>query len=348
MDTETTLRKPNDIFHSLPKVDLHRHLEGSLRLRTLLEVGRAHGLDLPNTNLLRHLVQVRQDEPLTIENFLSKFRTLRLFYKSPDVIGRLAREAVVDAAEDNIRYLELRFTPAALQASEGFPLGEVMDWVIAGVRQAEQQTGITTRLIASVNRHESLQLAEEVVRLAADRIDQGIVAVDLAGNEASFSAMIFAGVFREARQAGLRITCHAGEWGGPENITEAITSLGAERIGHGVRVLQDPSVTALARERGTVFEVCITSNYQSGVFSAIDVHPLPRMLAHRLKVTINSDDPQISDIRLSGEFKLAHESLGLNFGQLHACLLTAARAAFLPTEERQRLENDLTRHFALK
>lgn len=348
MDTETTLRKPNDIFHSLPKVDLHRHLEGSLRLRTLLEVGRAHGLDLPNTNLLRDLVQIRYDEPLTHENFLAKFRTLRLFYKSPDIIGRLAREAVLDAAEDNIRYLELRFTPAALKAAEGFPLGEVMDWVIAGVRQGEEQTGILTRLIASVNRHESPQMAEEVVQLAAERIDQGIVGIDLAGDEANHSALMFAGVFREARQAGLRITCHAGEWGGPENITEAITSLGAERIGHGVRVVQDPAVVALARERGAVFEVCITSNYQSGVVSDIDLHPIPRMIAHGLKVTINSDDPQISDIRLSGEFRLAHESLGLTFEQLRTCLLTALRGAFLPADERQRLEAMLIRDFPLK
>jgi adenosine deaminase len=334
--------QPVEFYQVFPKVDLHRHLEGSLRLYTLREVGLNHGLELPNTNRLRELVQVNKDEAFTFENFLSKFQTLRLFYRSPDIISRLTREAVADAAADNVRYLELRFTPAALGRAEQFPLGEVMDWVIDGACKAEADFGVKTRLIASVNRHESPELAEQVARLAAERCAKGIVGVDLAGDEAHFSGLLFSGVFKEARQAGLHITVHAGEWGGAENVSEAITQLGAERIGHGVRVLEDPSVTALARERRITFEVCITSNYQSGVVPALTVHPLPRMISLGLNATINTDDPSISQIKLSDEYRLACEDLGLSVKTLQERVLAAAQAAFLPEEERQRLVESLT------
>jgi adenosine deaminase len=138
---ETTLSTAN-YFQAFPKVDLHRHLEGSLRLRTLVEVGRAHGLGLPNTNQLRGLVQVDEEEPLTFENFLSKFQTLRLFYRSPEVINRVTREAIADAAADNVRYLELRFTPAALSKAENFPFKNVIEWVVTSANEAARKYGI--------------------------------------------------------------------------------------------------------------------------------------------------------------------------------------------------------------
>jgi len=327
-------------------VDLHRHLEGSLRLRTLLEVGRAHGLSLPNTNRLRELVQIGDEEPFTFENFLSKFQTLRLFYRSPEIIARLTREAVEDAAADNVRYLELRFTPVALGRAEGFPLDQVVRWVIKGTQEAETEFGVKTRLIASVNRHEDPELAAQVARIAADHIQDGIVGLDLAGDEAGYSGLLFSGVFKEARQAGLHITVHAGEWGGANNVREAIIHLGAERIGHGIRVLEDPNVTALAKERQTAFEVCITSNYQSGVIPALSVHPFPRMLSLGLNATLNTDDPSISNIKLSGEYRLAHEDLGLSEQVLKERILSAAQAAFLPEAERQQLKTALAQELA--
>jgi adenosine deaminase len=216
-----------------------------------------------------------------------------------------------------------------------------MDWVIDGARQASETYGIKTSLIASVNRHESPDIAEQVARLAAERLDKGIVGLDLAGNEADFSGLPFLGVFKEARQAGLRITIHAGEWGPASNVMEAITQLGAERIGHGVRVLEDPAVTALARERQSVFEVCVTSNYQSGVVPALSVHPLPRMLSLGLNATINTDDPSISQITLSHEYELVCENLNMSTADLKNRVLAAAEAAFLPEAEKSALVESL-------
>lgn len=345
MITPAASHHNKEFYAALPKVDLHRHLEGSLRLTTLVEIASSQGMNLGNTGSLRDLVQVKEQEGFTYTNFLSKFKTLRLFYRSPELIGRLAYEAVADAAADQLRHLELRFTPAALAQAGGFGLGEVMDWVIEGVQRAQQETGLSTRLITSVNRHESVQLAEEVVSHAVDRMSRGIVGLDLAGNEANFSGMVFAGVFKEARQAGLHITCHAGEWNGAANVADAIRVLGAERIGHGIRVLEDPAVTALARERRVVFEVCVTSNYHSGVIPTPSAHPLPRMINLGLNVTLNSDDPSISGINLTHEYELVCEELGLDLQRLKERVIAAASGSFLPPGERQALQHRLEREF---
>jgi adenosine deaminase len=332
-------------YQAMPKVELHRHLEGSLRLQTLIEVARAHGIDIIGTGQLRSLVQINQGEPYTFQNFLSKFQTLRLFYRSPEVIGRITREAVADAGADNVCYMELRFTPVALSRAQGFTLAEVMDWVIEGAREADSEYGTTTKLIASVNRHEPVELAEQVAQLAVDRVDKGVVGLDLAGNEAQFSAVPFAEVFLGAQQEGLHLTVHAGEWGGADNVAEAIRELNADRIGHGVRVMEDPSVVDLARDRGVTFEVCITSNYQSGVVSSLEQHPITKMIQSGLNVTINTDDPRVSQITLSDEYRLACEEIGIPLDALQERIIAAAEASFLPENDRQRLVQSLEDQF---
>jgi adenosine deaminase len=342
------LHHPPDFYKKLPKVELHRHLEGSVRLGTLMETGRLHGMNLPGTDKLRALVQVGENEKFTFENFLSKFQTLRLFYRSPQVIERITRETIMDAAADNIRYMELRFTPVALGRAEGFPLDEVIDWVAKATQDAAQEFGVKTRLIISLNRHESIEVAAEIAQLAADRLDKGIIGLDLAGNEAEFSAMGFLGIFKEARQAGLHVTIHAGEWGGATNVLDSILYLQAERIGHGVRVLEDPEVVALARERETPFEICVTSNYQSGVIPALTVHPLPRMISLGLNTTLNTDDPSISQITLSDEYRLVCEDLGLSLDVLRERILAAARAAFLSDKEKAELQQVIVENFPLE
>lgn len=335
------MKYPTDFFLSLPKIDLHRHLEGSIRIKTLSEIGRDHGIHDKGTGALRPLVQVGEDEPYTFENFLSKFTTLRLFYRSPDVIGRITREAIEDAAKDNVRYLELRFTPFALSKAEGFPLDQVIDWVIEGAQTGEQLYGVKTRLIASVNRHESVDLAEQVAWLAMERKYRGIVGLDLAGNEAEFPAKPFFGILREAKQEGLNITIHAGEWGGAQNVAEAIRELDVSRIGHGVRVIEDEIAVQLARDAKTVFEVCLTSNFQSGVISELAQHPFVNMLRSGLNVTLNTDDPSISKIALSDEYRRACRVLNLSIETLRERIIAAAQAAFIPVDEKRSLIEEI-------
>ncbi len=335
----------SDEFVKMPKVDLHRHLEGSLRLDTMLELAREGGIPLPEGGDLGRLVQVQADDPRTVANFLEKFKHQRPYYTSPEAIARIAYEAVVDAAADGVRLLELRFTPSSLARSRDFPIPDVMDWVSASVEQAAQQQGIQANLIASVNRHDPIELAEAVVRAAVDRSGRGVVGIDLAGDEVNFTADPFLGLFREAGQSGLRLCIHAGEWAGPENVRQAIEDFQVDRIGHGVRVLEDERVTALARERRVPFEVCITSNLQSGVTPALERHPLAAMLAAGLNVTLNSDDPGIQRIRLSDEFRVAREVLRVPRSTLEGMVLAAAEASFLEEERKMALLEELTREF---
>src|SRR5574339_1137859 len=156
MSTAERVTGSLNTYRALPKVELHRHLEGLLRLDTMVDIARQHGITIPADVLrLSTLVQIQEEDKFTFKNFLTKFNTLRLFYRSPDAIHRITSEAVEDAAKDNVKYLELRFTPVALSRAERFPLHDVMDWVATSARDAAKQHNITVRLIASVNRHES-------------------------------------------------------------------------------------------------------------------------------------------------------------------------------------------------
>jgi len=345
MNSASISARPIEFYKSLPKVELHRHLEGSLRFETVRELARSQGMNLPGTSQLRGMVQVQDSEPMTFENFLSKFSTLRLFYRSEEIIKRVTQEAIADAAADNVRYLELRFTPVALSKAQGFPLGQVMDWVIEGAHQAEKTYGVTTRLIASVNRHEGTTIAAQVSYLALERINDGIVGLDLAGYEPGFPAEPYGLIFASAKEKGLHITVHAAEWDSGDNIIVALEKLGAERIGHGIRILDTPEAVEMARQRNTAFEVCVTSNYQSGAVVQLKDHPIKKMIEQRLNVTINTDDPSISQITLSDEYRLLCETFGFPLDVLRDRVLSAARAAFLPGYEREKLLLDLGEEF---
>lgn len=337
-----------ELLTDLPKVDLHRHLEGSLRIRTLMELAGQEGLDLPQEeSQLREQVQIGSAEPKTLPNFLSKFQVLRPIYRSPEIIQRVTHEAIEDAAIDNIVYLELRFTPAALSQARDYPLSEVVEWVIEFTGEAAGQFGTRVGLIASVNRHESVGLAEAVAQIAADHAGDGILGLDLAGNEVDFPADPFISIFKSAEQAGLEITVHAGEWTGADSVSQAITLMSASRIGHGVRVIEDPEVVAIARDRSAAFEVCLTSNLHSGVIGGMDEHPLPEMINAGLAVTLNTDDPGISNVSLSDEYFTAVSELGLSEETLKGLILSGAQHSFLPESEKKELEDRLQQSLGL-
>lgn len=323
---------------ALPKVELHRHFEGSLRLSSLAEIVRAHRLDLPaDPEALRPHVQMTPETPRTMTHFLAKFAVLRQFYRNAEIIQRLAREVIADAAADNIRYLELRFTPMALAQASQLAFRDVIACLCHAAAQAQRQFNITVRLIVSLNRHEPLRLNAQALYAALDFRDHGIVAVDLGGQEAGFSAEPFRALFSEARQAGLFTIAHAGEWSGAESIRCAIEQLEAVRIGHGVRILEDNSLIALARERQIAFELCPTSNFYSGIFDQLAQHPLRRMHQLGLRVTLNTDDPALCNITLSDECYAACTALGCTLADLRQMTLHAIQAAFLPPAERAAL-----------
>lgn len=327
-------------LQALPKIDLHRHLEGSLRLDTLAEIAIEHRLDLPGTDIetLRPYVQVTDDPP-TSASFLAKFELLRHFYRSPEAVGRLAYEAIADAAADNVRYLELRFSPQALSRVQGFPLNEVCDWVIEATQQACQTFAIEVGLIVTLVRHEPPSMAEAVAQVAFERHDRGIVGIDLAGDEVNFPSQPFQSIFREAKAIGMGVTVHAGEWQGAEAIRWAVEEMSADRIGHGVRVIEDLEVLHLVQERSVVLEVCLTSNLQTGVVRHMSHHPLLDLVNMGVDVTLNTDDPSISDSTLTEEYQVAVETLGMDYKTLRKLILNAASCAFLPPDRKTALVN---------
>jgi len=331
-----------NLFRRWPKVDLHRHLEGSLRFSTILELATSGRIDLPReTASLKSLVQVQPGDYRDPRTFLSKFDALLRVYRSPEIIQRVTRESIEDAAADGVCYLELRFTPVAMAHAMAFPLRDVIHWMTDATRNASEQTGVNVGLIASVNRHEPVDQAEEVARRACEFAGRGIVALDLAGDEGGFSAEPFIPTFREARRAGLGITVHAGEWGDGVSVRHALRDMDADRIAHGVRVLEDPEAVELALSRRTVFEVCLTSNLLSGVVDRLDNHPLIRMLEAGLQVTLNTDDPGICSTSMTQEMLAAVSSLGFSPESLKGLILAAVQGSFLPSAARRRLEREV-------
>lgn len=327
------------VLHALPKVELHRHLEGSLRLETLAEIAQEHGIDLPSYNIeqLRPYVQFTDEEP-DFHRFLEKFKLLKRFYTTREAVKRVAYEAVIDAAADNVKYLELRFSPAALAHAQNFPLHEVTEWVIEAVNQAQAETGIWVRLLCTAVRHDSYDLARQVIEVAIAYRNQGIVGVDLAGDEVHYSAKPFAPLFKRAADYGLGITIHAGEAGKASNVREAVEVLNAQRIGHGIRAIEDSNVVQLLRQRNVALEICPTSNLQTGVIDNFGLHPLRDLYILGVKVTVNTDDPSISDTTLTDEYMVAVMGLGVSLRDLRICMRNSIRAAFLPPVEKQQLE----------
>ena len=268
---------------------------------------------------------------------------LRKFYTADEAVERVAYEAVADAAEDNIEYLELRFSPARKM----IPPEAVVRNVVLGVERAMQDYPSKARLLLTIVREFGLTVAEEMLELALAYADQGIVGVDLAGHEEILRGYPFADVFQRARKAGLGVTIHAGEVGGADSVREAIELLGAQRIGHGVRSIEDHRVIRLLRERNITLEVCPTSNLQTGVVHTMMQHPLRDLYCLAVPVTINTDDPSVSDTTLTDEYLISIMGMGLAIRDIQQSILNAARAVFLPPGEKQSLLQQFQGYFGL-
>jgi adenosine deaminase len=325
-------------LQQLPKVELHRHWEASMRLDTLIDIAKDYGIEMPEYEIetLRPFVQVMPGEPHSMQHFLGKFAMLRQFYRSIEVIERITREIVIDAAEDNVRYMELRFTPKALCNISQCSVDQVVEMVCQTAQKTAKEHDITVRLIASMNRHESVKFGERVLRSAIDHKKDGIVGLDLAGNE-QMSALPFRGIFQDAKQEGLGITIHAGEWDGANSVWDAVGNMNADRIGHGVRVLEDPAITNILIEREMVLEICPSSNVLSGIVSSLEDHALPDLIHQQMQITINTDDPIICNINLTDELYHTVKYMNLTIDDVKKSMICATRASFLPAQERDTL-----------
>jgi len=325
-------------IRQMPKVELHRHLEGSLPPSFFIELAKEFSVPLPagGPGELERLITMSGQTP-DFHEFLKKFETLRTFYVSQECIQRATREAIRLAAADNVRYLELRYNPIHFATQMAFRLEQVIEWVTEARDAAAAEFSLQVELIATVNRNDPVQESLPVIEAAIAGAGRHFVGIDIAGDENQGSLVRFAGVVRRARGAGLGITVHAGEVGPAANVRDAIRLLGAHRIGHGIRVLEDPEVVRLAREAGTVFEVCPSSNLCTGAVKSIEKHPIVEMGRAELAVTICTDDPATCSTTLSDEYALLANTFGLERSDFLELNLTALQGAFRPREERGQL-----------
>jgi adenosine deaminase len=251
---------------------------------------------------------------------------------------RVARENVEDARREGIRYIELRFSPAFMADAHNLDPSRVTAAVIEGVREGEAVTGVKANLIGILTRTYGPVRARRELRALLDH-RQEITALDLAGDEGNWPAELFVEHFKEGRDAGWHITVHAGEAAGAQSIVTAIDQLGATRIGHAVRAVEDPAVMDLLRERRIGIEANLTSNVQTSTVPDYASHPLRRFLEAGLLATINTDDPGISGIDLPYELDVAAPAAGLDEEQIVQALENAWEIAFLPAEEKVRLRS---------
>ena len=320
-----------------PLIDLHRHLDGSVRLETILDLGRLHKIPLPGDTLdaLRPHVVVTTPQPGLIE-FLAKFKWMTAVLADYDACRRIARENVEDAHREGIRYIELRFSPAFMADAHNLDPSRVTAAVIEGVREGEAATGVKANLIGILTRTYGPVRARRELRALLDHKDE-ITALDLAGDEGNWPAELFIEHFKEGRDAGWHVTVHAGEAAGAQSIVTAIDQLGATRIGHAVRAVEDEGVMDLLRERHIGIEANLTSNVQTSTVPDYASHPLRKFLAAGLLATINTDDPGISGIDLAYELDVAAPAAGLDESQIVRSLENAWDIAFLGPEERASL-----------
>nr|WP_232848706.1 adenosine deaminase [Bowmanella yangjiangensis] len=321
----------------LPLVDLHRHLDGNIRPRTIWDLAQQHQIKLP-VNSFEALVPLTQiqDQTSDLLAFLEKLDYGVSVLADLDACYRVAMENMEDAHESGLDYVELRFSPYYMAMNHNLPMADVVEAVIDGVRAGSEKFGIKANLIGILSRTFGAQTCMAELQALLAHKDK-ICALDLAGDELGFPAALFLEHFHLGRDAGWQITVHAGEADGPQSIWNAIEQLGATRIGHGVAATQDERLMAYMASNNIAVESCPTSNYQTATIKAIKDSPIPVFLDKGICVTLNTDDPAVSNINLENEYRVASEIIGLNREQLEQVQRNGVQAAFLSAEDKRAL-----------
>ena len=321
----------------MPKVELHVHLDGSLRWETVEELARSAPPEagLPPTDNLRQAVV--PEGKRSLEDYLAAFGYTVPLLQTPSALERAAYELCADAAAENVIYLEIRFAPL-LHTRLDLKPRDVVAAVLAGMHRAEEELGVESGLILTALKQETTEHSIETVQLAAQFRRDGVVGVDLAGPERHFPPLKHRKAFEFAHDAGLHVTIHAGEGCCPEQIKEAL-DLGAERIGHGVYLFQAPKTESRVAELGIPLEICPTSNLQvAGFMTSYADHPLGRYIELGIPVTINTDNRLMSQVDLSHEYAVVAKAFKFKRESIQSLVTNGVQAAFLPEERKEKLQ----------
>jgi adenosine deaminase len=327
---------------AIPLIDLHRHLDGSIRLDTILDLARKHKIPLPADTLseLQPYVQITEPRP-GVMAFIDKFKYMIGILADYDACQRVAFENVEDAYFEGIHYIELRFSPLFMAQPHGLDPDGVVEAVLTGLDQGRKKYDISVNAIGIISRTFGPDRGwQELESLLS--FQEYITALDLAGDEINYPGKLFRAHFQEAREAGWNITIHAGEEDGPDSIWQAVEELGAERIGHGVSAVQDPLLMDYLVEEGIGVESNLTSNIQTKVVESYPSHPLREFLETGILATINTDDPGISAIDLKHEYHVAAPAAGLTQEQITRAQRNALKVAFLDEGQKNALNGKVS------
>jgi aminodeoxyfutalosine deaminase len=346
-DSEKSVDSQLETFiRRMPKAEIHVHLEGSVRPATLLELAQRNGVRPPASDEagLREFFRFR-DFPHFIEVYIAVCSCLR----TPEDFATIVLELGEDAAAQNIRYLEIHFNPETNVRKRGLDFHQMLDGMNRGRAEARERWGVEMRWIADGVRDSETSpysVTQTVDWITALSADEGVVALGLGGNEVGYPPTPFVKDFARARAAGLHAVAHAGETTGHTTICDSLDFLGVERIGHGVRAIDNPGlVERLARDR-VPLELCPTSNLCTGVVSSFADHPFPAFDGAGVLVTVNSDDPPLFGTTLTEEFFVLARHWGYDADGIQRIALNAVDAAFLPDEEKSQMRTEFVKEFA--
>jgi adenosine deaminase len=322
-------------YNDLPKIELHCHLEGAIRTPTLIDIARQHNLSLPTfdpAELDRHVKVL--DQWRDLHAVLEAFTIAQNSLVSVQVVERIAWELFEDAARQNIRLFEVRFSPDWAFSAHSVDWDAALEGILRAKLQAERQFDMAIGLIAITSRSRGPDSCARTVAWAIRHHDT-IHGIDLADSERDFPLSDFLPHIHKARDAGLKITIHTGEDTPASFVADTILQAAPDRIGHGIHAIDDPGTVELIKERGVTLEVNPWSNYLTSSVRRIEDHPLKRLYDLGVRVTVNSDDPEVLETNLNNEYRIAHEVLGMRFEDLAVCNRYAFEASFLPEPSRR-------------
>jgi adenosine deaminase len=315
------------LIEAMPKAELHLHLDGSLLIDTALDLARTRDVDAPRDWMGMSRALVGEMPGISQAELLKRFDLPIALMQDAEALERIASDLVEAKAADNVRYMEIRWGPL-LHVARGLSLADGIAAVCRGANEAAARTGVTVRLISTALRSHDPERNVELAETAARFIDEGLTAWDLAGPEEAFpDPLTHARSFEAARANGLRMTIHAGEWGGAPQVRRSLV-VEPERIAHGPRAIDDPGLCTELRARGITLDLAPHSNWQAGIVPSVAAHPLGPLYRMGVPVTLNTDDLTVSDLTLSEEYIAAVEEIGLTLPELWAIDRRAIDVAF--------------------
>ena len=327
------------LLGAMPKAELHLHLDGSVRIDTAIEIARTRGIDAPRDWFGMSAALVGEMPGTSQAELLKRFDLPIALMQDAEALERIASELVEAKAADNVRYVEVRWGPL-LHVMKGLPLADGIAAVVRGANAAASRAGITVRLISTAIRSHEPERNVELAETAARFIDQGLTGWDLAGQEAAYpDPLLHARSYEAARANGLRLTIHAGEWGGAPQVRRSLV-FDPERIAHGPGAIDDEALCAELRARGITLDLAPTSNWQANIVPSVAEHPLGPLYRLGVPVTLSTDDLTVSDLTLSEEYVKAHEQVGLSLADLWAIDRHALDVAFADDATKDRLRGE--------